>query len=150
MSHHASQPNPSSNPSTWAPHLCSVPSSLPQGKLINRAVCCFSLVFSSEWEGDAWLLFYCCEKTPPTTKDTMTFYERKHLIRGLFITLKDEYVTIIKGSMAVGRQAWSLGSSWEFTFDLQAGDRERYWARYGILKPQSPTPETPFPTGPYP
>lgn len=41
----------------------------------------------------------------------MTSYKRKHLIRGLFITLEDEYVAIIKGSVAVDRQAWSLGSS---------------------------------------
>ena len=37
---------------------------------------------------------------------TMTIYRRKHLIGGLLTVSEHESVTIMTGSMAVGRQVW--------------------------------------------
>lgn len=80
-----------------------------------------------------------------------TFKRGKHLT-GDLLTGSEVYSVVIRvGSMAGCRQAWCWIGSREFYIWIlrQQEDRESYWARLGLSKPQSPPPSfnkiTPIP-----
>lgn len=49
------------------------------------------------------ILYYCCKEPNSMTKAT---YKRNHLIGNLHIVSKGESMTVMVGSMMIGRQVW--------------------------------------------